>query len=134
MALPANLRLRGHRAFDHLYRKGERFHGRWIVLRTKPADPALLRSTPAPPSQSSCRCAVVVSAKVSKRAVRRNRLRRLLHRWLTLRCGADGPACGAPDHPALWVVISLKPGSLEAGEEALLGECEMLFRKAGLSP
>jgi hypothetical protein len=31
-------------------------------------------------------------------------------------------------------VISLKPGSLEAGDEALLGECEMLFRKAGLSP
>jgi ribonuclease P protein component len=130
MALPANLRLRGHRAFDHLYRKGERFHGRWIVLRTLPADPSLLRSTPAPPPQSSCRCAVVVSAKVSKRAVRRYRQRRLLHRWLILRCRGSGP----PDLPERWIVISLKPGSLEAGDEALLGECEMLFRKAGLSP
>lgn len=130
MALPANLRLRGHRAFDHLYRKGERFHGRWIVLRTIAGDSSLLRSTPEARGGSNRRCAVVVSTKVSKRAVRRNSLRRLLHRWLLLQY----PPGMAPEPPARWVVISLKPGSLEAGDEALLGECEVLFRKAGLSP
>jgi hypothetical protein len=31
-----------------------------------------------------------------------------------------------------WLVFSLKPGSLDADEALLLGECLQLLRKAGL--
>jgi ribonuclease P protein component len=67
---------------------------------------------------------VIVSSKVSKRAVRRNRLRRLLHQALM----------GHPPQPQepCWLVFSLKPGSIDAEEPVLLGECRLLLQKAGL--
>ena len=66
----------------------------------------------------------MVSAKVSKRAVRRNRLRRLVHAALMAH----------PPHPEgpCWLVFSLKPGSVDAEEPLLLGECLLLLQKAGL--
>ncbi|MCP9884511.1 ribonuclease P protein component [Synechococcus sp. ATX 2A4] len=128
MALPAGLRLRSRRAFDRLYRSGRRLHGSHMVLRVLEADPSLLSASSHHPA-SACRCAVVVSSKVSKLAVRRNQLRRRLHTWLHQRCA--GPM---PSGRALWLLLSLKPGSADADPEVLLGECEELFRKAGLNP
>lgn len=124
MALPQKHRLRGIKVFDRLYRQGRRYHGTWLSLRVLPEDPALLppRDRPHPPSP--WRCAVIVSSKVSKRAVRRNRLRRLLHQQLL-----DHPP--APVRPS-WLVFSLKPGSVDAEEALLLGECLQLLRKAEL--
>jgi ribonuclease P protein component len=125
MALPPTLRLRGHRAFDRLYRSGRRFHGTWLVLRTLKAEPGLLRASQP---TSSWRFAVVVSSKVSKRSVCRNRLRRLLHGWFQSHCAG----LAEPPHPT-WLLFSLKPGSADADEDALLGECGQLLQKAGLS-
>jgi ribonuclease P protein component len=68
---------------------------------------------------------VVVSGKVSKRAVVRNRLRRLLHRHLL----SLDPT---PQQPS-WVVLSLKPGSAELDPAQLLRECSHLLRQAGLT-
>ncbi len=124
MALPQRHRLRGTRVFDRLYRQGQRFHGQWLTLRVLPANPNLLslRDRHHPPS--AWRCAVVVSAKVSKRAVRRNRLRRVVYRQLLSQPPSGTRPC--------WLVFSLKPGSLDAEESQLLGECLMLLQKAGL--
>lgn len=128
MALPPTLRLRGHRAFDRLYRSGRRIHGTWLVLRILKAEPGLLRADLAGHPTSPWRCAVVVSSKVSKRSVCRNRLRRLLHGWFQSHCGRLAP----PNHPT-WLLFSLKPGSADADDDALLGECGQLLQKAGLS-
>ena len=126
MALPQRHRLKGERVFDALYRKGRHFHSPALVLRVMAAQPELL-----PPSQgghpaSLWRCGVVVSSKVHKRAVRRNRLRRLLHHHLLQHCR---PPAQAPR----WVLISLKPGSAEQDPERLLGECSQLLHQAGLT-
>ena len=118
MVLPQQHRLRGHRFFDRLYREGRRYHGPSMVLRVLPATPPGERPSP-------WRCGVVVSSKVSKRAVRRNRLRRLLHGHLL----RQSPAAAAP----FTLLISLKPGSADLSPEVLLGECTDLLRKAGLS-
>ncbi len=129
MALPRDQRLRGERAFHHLYRRGRRYQGTYLVLHMVVGDPALLSHPLGLRPASPCRCAVVVSTKVSKRAVRRNRLRRLLHGWLSDRCR------GWPEaRQGLWVMLALRPGSLDASPETLLGECEELFRQAGLNP
>jgi len=69
---------------------------------------------------------VAVSTKVSKQAVRRNRLRRLLHDHLR-RCA---PAASAPQ----WLLLSLRPGAAEADPNRLLEECTHLLRQAGLIP
>jgi ribonuclease P protein component len=124
VALPPQHRLRGQRAFDRLYRQGRRFQGELIVLRLLPALPALLPSSDRGRPQGGWRCAVVVSSKVSKRAVRRNRLRRLLHGHLL----AAAPASVAPQ----WLLLSLKPEAALACEQRLLEECDEILRKAGL--
>lgn len=117
--------------FDRLYQKGRRFHGSLLVLRTMAAEPELLKPgllQPGAPAGQPPRFAVVVSSKVSKKSVRRNQLRRLLHGQLVAL--AQGAWSGADQ----WVLISLKPGSADADDGALLGECTQLLQKAGLSP
>jgi ribonuclease P protein component len=94
-----------------------------MMLRVMAAQPTLL-PPPEHHSSSAWRGAIVVSGKVSKRAVVRNRLRRLLHRHLL----ALNPT---PLQPS-WMVLSLKPGSAEIDPSQLLGECSYLLRQAGL--
>lgn len=126
MALPQRHRLRGFRVFETIYRKARRLHGAAMVLRVCSADPSLLSRDEREAAASPWRCAVVVSGKVSKRAVQRNRLRRALHQHL-LEQPISGPG-------PTWMLISLKPGSPDLPTEQLLGECTELLRKAGLTP
>jgi len=129
MVLSREHRLRGRFVFDRLYQKGQRHHGKWMVLRSLPAQPELLKPDPRDPNPLSCRLGVVVSNKVSKRSVRRNQLRRLLHVQLS------AIVRSMPDQAmGRWLLISLKPGSAEATDQALLGECSELLAKAGLPP
>ncbi|UPM51106.1 ribonuclease P protein component [Synechococcus sp. A10-1-5-1] len=129
MALSREHRLRGRFVFDRIYQKGRRIHGQWMVLRTMRAEPQLLKADPRDQSPLSCRLGVVVSSKVSKRSVQRNRLRRLLHGHLSRQL-PEIPTQGE----GLWLLISLKPGSADAEERLLLGECCELIAKAGLRP
>ena len=126
MALPQRHRLRGQSPFDRIYRAASRHNGTWMVLRRLEAQPRLLPRSDRHRAASPWRCAVVVSTKVSKRAVRRNRLRRLLQHHLL----ASSPGAATPQ----WLVISLKAGAAEAEESRLLEECTHLLRQAGLIP
>ncbi|MGC6483155.1 MAG: ribonuclease P protein component [Synechococcus sp.] len=132
MVLPAPMRLRGHRCFDWLHRKGRRHHGNHLVLRVVDARPELLRPQVASaenrsPQSHRCRCAVVISSKVSKRSVVRNRLRRQLHDHLRARLDRQ-LRCGQR-----WLLLSVKPGALDA-KTPLLEECDRLLKDAGLLP
>ena len=126
VALPPEHRLRGHRVFERLYRKGRRLQGDLLVLRQLNAEHPLLPPRLRPHPASPWRCGIVVSSKVHKRAVKRNRLRRLLQEELR----RHPPQSRRP----LWLLLSLRPGSAEAGEEQLLGECRQLLHQAGLLP
>jgi ribonuclease P protein component len=126
MALPRRHRLRGRRSLDRLHRRGRRFQSPLLTLRVALAEEALLLPGDRAHSPSPWRCAVAISTKVSKRAVRRNRLRRLLHDHLR-RCAP------APPHPR-WLLVSLRPGAAEAEPPRLLEECSHLLRQAGLIP
>ena len=131
MALPQQHRLKGRRVFDRLYRQGRRYQGPGLLLRVLAAEPSLLppgtplaRPPGIPHTASPWRCGIVISSKVSKLAVRRNRLRRLFHDHLRRHPHT-------PNQP-LWLLITLKPGCLERSEDQLLGECDQLLRQAGL--
>ena len=126
MALPASMRLRGHRCFNRLHRIGRRHHGDWMVLRVIPADPRLLRRELRQRPTHCCRCALVISSKVSKRAVRRNRLRRLFHQHLRQRLEHRVDLAGR------WLLISLRPEASDADPSQLLEECDSLLSCAGL--
>ncbi len=132
MVLPTPMRLRGHRCFDHLHRNGRRLHGTHMVLRLAEARLSLLRRPLSQadqrlPESRRCRCAVVISGKVSKRSVVRNRLRRQLHTHLHARLGHRSGLAGS------WLLLSLKPGAAEAST-LLLEECDRLLKDAGLLP
>ena len=146
MALPQRHRLRGQKVFDRIYREGRRIHGSLMVLRVMAAEPSLLRPSEQRHPPSAWRCGVVVSGKVSKRAVQRNRIRRLLHHHLLHQLhqlhqlhDQGEPLTQQGDPPSnqqssQWLLISLKPGGAESDRERLLEECNDLLRKAGLLP
>ncbi len=125
MVLPESMRLKGYRCFDHLHRSGTRYHGSLMVLRVAKARPQLLSNSPKKESAQPCRCAVTISNKVSKRAVVRNRLRRLLHDHLSERLASK------TDLSNSWALLSLKPHSSEVETNPLLEECDRLLRNAG---
>jgi ribonuclease P protein component len=126
MVLPASMRLRGHRCFSRLHRSRCRHHGKWMVLRQIDSDRSLLRSELRNQSNTTCRCALVISNKVSKRAVRRNRLRRLLHSHLRKRLEQRSDLAGK------WLLLSLRPDAAEVEPAQLLEECDSLLKIAGL--
>jgi ribonuclease P protein component len=128
MVLPASMRLRGHRCFNRLHRSSKRQHGTLMVLRVAAGDPNLLRRELRGIQERTCRCALVISNKVSKRSVKRNRLRRLLHDHLRRRFEQRNDLAGR------WLLISLRPEAAEAEPTQLLEECDSLLRSAGLDP
>lgn len=126
MVLPQRHRLRGRRVFERLHRRARRLHGTALVLRVLPASAELLSPPDRAAAPSPWRCGVVVSGKVSRRAVVRNRLRRRIHNHLL----AHPPQVAEP----LWLLLSLRPGCAELPADVLLGECSDLLRRAGLLP
>ena len=128
MVLPASMRLRGHRCFNRLHRSSNRQNGTFMVLRVAAGDCNLLRRELRGIQERTCRCALVISNKVSKRSVKRNRLRRLLHDHLRRRFEQRKDLSG------LWLLISLRPEAAEAEPTQLLEECDSLLRSAGLDP
>ena len=97
-----------------------------MVLRVAAGDSNLLRRELRGIQERTCRCALVISNKVSKRAVRRNRLRRLLHNHLRKRLEQRTDLAGR------WLLLSLRPDAAEAEPAQLLEECDSLLKIAGL--
>jgi ribonuclease P protein component len=97
-----------------------------MVLRQIDSDRSLLRAELRNQRDTTCRCALVISNKVSKRAVRRNRLRRLLHSHLRKRLEQRSDLAGQ------WLLLSLRPDAAEAEPAQLLEECDSLLKIAGL--
>ena len=99
-----------------------------MVLRVASGDSNLLRRELRGIEEKTCRCALVISNKVSKRAVKRNRLRRLLHDHLRLHFERRNDLAGQ------WLLLSPRPEAAEAEPTQLLEECDSLLRSAGLDP
>lgn len=122
------MRIRGHRCFNRLHRQGRRHHGSYMVLRVVEENRMLLRSELQQTPSNSCRCALVISGKVSKRSVQRNRLRRLLHDHLRQHLETRSELTGH------WLLFSLRPEAGQAETTQLLKECDSLLRSSGLMP
>ena len=127
MVLPKHMRLKGHKCFDHIYKKGKRFYSPSMVLRVIKANTKLHFKESNSHFRSSIKCAISISNKVSKKSVTRNKLRRLFHHHLSLRL--SNMKCDNE----IWAFISLKPSCMKNSDSNLLKECDKLLTKAGIT-
>ena len=125
MVLPKEMRLKGYKCFDYIHRTGYKFNSHLMLLKVAEANPKLLRGRNIKPNFSSCRCALSISNKVSKKAVLRNGIRRSLHEHLRKRFE------NKPEHTHKWLLLSLKPASINKTLLELQNECDKLLSKAG---
>ena len=129
MVLPKGMRLKGYKCFNYIHKYSKRYKGNLMILKLVKAHKHINQGkNKSLDSTYSCRCAISISNKVSKRAVVRNRLRRLLHEHLRKTLFHQ------PSFFNYWVLISLNTNCLNRDIKDLLDECDNLFFQAELYP
>ena len=127
MVLPKHMRLKGHKCFDYIYKKGTRFYSSSMVLRVTNANTKLYFKENNSRIKPLIKCAISISNKVSKKSVTRNKLRRLFHHHLAQRLS------NMKFDTDVWAFISLKPSCMKNSNSNLLKECDRLLTKAGIT-
>ncbi len=125
MVLPKEMRLKGYKCFDYIHKNSRRYNGPSMILRVSRANPNLINGEKSNSRYKSCRCAISISNKVSKKAVIRNRLRRIFHNHLKLRLFKKSK------HINNWALLNFKPKCLDKEPKLLLEECDKLLLEAG---
>ena len=126
MVLPQSMRIKGHKSFNYLYKSGHRFNSSSMVLRVARAQPHLSNKIQKNTNNQSIRFAIVISNKVSKKAVLRNRLRRLFHDHLKSRLYLS------KEQTNKWALLTLRANTSISDFNPLKKECDYLLRSAGL--
>ncbi len=125
MVLPKEMRLKGYKCFEYIHKSSKRYFSPSMTLKVSWANPNLINENPTHSERKSCRCAISISNKVSKKAVVRNRLRRLVHNHLRIRLFNKSKFIDR------WVLLSLNPKCLGKENKVLLEECDKLLLEAG---
>lgn len=115
--LPKHNRLRRSRDFSQVYRQGKKAVSAHLVVRVCSLPSQASVADPAPAAQMG----IVVSLKVHKRSVVRNRLKRQVRAALRTLLPQI--------RPNLWVVINLRPEATQCEYAEFLRELDQLFTK-----
>tara|TARA_Y100000589_G_scaffold265829_1_gene256900 strand:- start:3 stop:389 length:387 start_codon:yes stop_codon:yes gene_type:complete len=126
MALPKQLRLKGHRAFKYIHKNSKKYYGKLMDFKIARSSPQILLSHKNCNSINNFKLAITVSKKVSKKSVVRNKMRRMLQENFLRNFKNEY------NHIPYWVVVNLKSGSFCNYETELLREFQTLFFKIGL--
>ncbi|MGB3135532.1 MAG: ribonuclease P protein component [Nodosilinea sp.] len=117
--LPKHNRLRRSRQFSKVYRLGRKAVSAHLIVRVWTLTTS--RRDPQPDQALGPCIGIVVSQKVHKRAVVRNRIKRQVRAALrTLLTQLS---------PSLWIVINLRPEATQCEYGEYLRELEQLFNK-----
>ena len=126
MALPKNMRLKGHRTFNYIHKNAIKFHGESMTFRLVKSNPEILSSHKIKSKSNNLRVSIVISKKVSKRAVDRNKIRRFLQEWLVTNIK------NINNHKPYWLLVNLKIGDFYNDKKTLLEEFQNLMLKSRL--
>ena len=126
MALPKNMRLKGHRTFNYIHKNSVKYHGEFMTFKVAKSKPEILFSHKLNNSSNNLRVAIAISKKVSKKAVDRNKLRRILQEWLITNIHKIN------NHKPYWLLVNLKFGDFYNDENKLLEEFQKLMFKSRL--
>ena len=126
MALPKVMRLKGHRTFDYIHKNSVKYYGKLMTFKIAKSNPKILISHNNINSLNNFKIAISISKKVSKKAVERNKLRRILQDCLLKNFRQEN------NHKPYWLLVILKSGDFYNDKINLLGEFQYLIFKSGL--
>ena len=126
MALPKDMRLKGHRTFEYIHKNSLKYHGEMMTFKVARSNPEILMSHKLTNTSNKFRIAIAISKKVSKRAVERNKIRRILQEWLLTNIQK------IYNHKPYWLLVNLKIGDFCRDKSKLLEEFQTLMFKSGL--
>ena len=126
MALPKKLRLKGHRAFKYIHKNSRKYYGKLMDFKVAKSCPQILLSHKNYNFNNNFKLAIIVSKKVSKKSVVRNKIRRILQENFLKNYKRDY------NHIPYWVIVNLKGNSFFNYETELLKEFQTLLIKTGL--
>ena len=126
MALPKAMRLKGHRTFDYIHKNSVKYYGKLMTFKIATSNPKILISHKNIDSLDNFKIAIAVSKKVSKKAVIRNKIRRLLQDCLLKKFSQN------KNHKPHWLLVNLYSGGNSNNESKLLEEFQHLITKSGL--
>ena len=69
MALPKEMRLKGHRTFNYIHKNSIKYHGKLMTFKVARSNPEILLSHKLTNNSNKLRVAIAISKKVSKKAV-----------------------------------------------------------------
>ena len=126
MALPKAMRLKGHRTFDYIHKNSVKYYGKLMTLKIARSNPKILISHKNIDSLNNFKIAIAISKKVSKKAVVRNKIRRILQDCLLKNFSKE------KNHKPYWLLVNLRHGDSYSNEFKLLEEFKHLILKSGL--
>ena len=126
MALPKDMRLKGHRTFNYIHKNSIKYHGKLMTFKVARSNPELLSSHKHTDTSNKLRVAIAISKKVSKKAVERNKLRRILQEWLLTNIK------NINNHKPYWLLVNLKIGDFYNDRNNILEEFQNLMLKSHL--
>ena len=126
MSLPKDMRLKGHRTFNYIHKNSIKYYGEFMTFKVAKSNPEILFSHKFKNTSNNLRVAIAVSKKVSKKAVVRNKLRRVLQEWLIKNIQKIN------NHKPHWLLVNLKFGDFCNDKSRLLEEFQNLMFKSRL--
>ena len=126
MALPNEMRLKGHRTFNYIHKNSIKYHGDLMTFKLARSNPKILLSHKLKNTTDNFRVAIAISKKVSKKAVERNKIRRLFQNWLLINIQKIN------NHKPYWLLVNLKFGDFYNDKNKLLEEFQNLMFKSHL--
>ncbi len=126
MALPKDMRLKGHRTFTYIHKNSIKYHGNLMTFKLARSNPEILSSHRLSNKSNKFRIAIAISKKVSKKAVERNKLRRIFQEWLLKNIQK------IDSHKPYWLLVNLKIGDFSNDKNKLLEEFQKLMFKSHL--
>ena len=126
MALPQNMRLKGHRTFNYIHKNSIKYYGKLMTFKVARSNPEILLSHKHRNTSDNLKVAIAISKKVSKKAVERNKIRRLLQEWLSINIQKVN------NHKPYWLLVNLKHGDPCTDKNQLLKEFQDLMFKSHL--
>ena len=126
MALPKDMRLKGHRTFNYIHKNSIKYHGKLMTFKLAKSNPEILSSHKFINTSDNLRVAIAISKKFSKKAVIRNKIRRILQEWLLKNIQKIN------NHKPYWLLVNLKIGNFYNDKDLLLEEFQNLMFKSHL--